>query len=160
MVVKVLITIGAVVAFIGLFFILKEWDVGGFISRLFKGEPTGKDKVKVANSIPDGRVDDTGAPIPHGEPDDKGYTQWVVHEASVPSNPFRDKGKLKVTTTVEETKPDGTVETKTVQKEIVLPKGVKDKDVHKVVEVKPDVFVVEVKDTSGVSATDLLDELP
>ena len=158
-VVKVLIVVGAVLLFLVGYAFLKEWDIGGWISRLFKGGPTGKDKIKVANTIPDERVDATGAPIPQGEPDEKGYTQWVVHEAEVSSNPFRDKGKLRVTSTVTEETPDGPVE-KTVSKEIDLPTGVKDKDVVKVVEVKPEVFVVEVQDTSKVSASDLLDELP
>ena len=159
--VKVLIVVVAVVVFIAGYAFLKNWNIGGFIGGLFgKGEPTGRDKIRVANTVPDKRVDDTGAPITHGQPDDKGYTQWVIHEAAVSANPFRDKSKLKVTTTVDEAKADGTTGTKMVEKEIALPKGVEDKDVSKVVEVKPDIYVVEVTDTSKVRASDLLDELP
>lgn len=159
-VVKVLIAVAAVAVFIALYAVLKNWNIGGFLGKLFKGPPSGRDKVKIANTIPNERVDDSGVPIPHGKPDNKGFTQWVVHEAEVGVNPFRDKSKLKVKTTVEETQPDGTTTTKVVEKEIVLPKGVKDKDVSKVVEIRPDVYVVEVIDTSNVRASDLLDDLP
>ncbi len=156
---KVLVALGAVLVFIVGYAVLKEWNVGGFIAGLFDKEPSDRDKVKVANTVPDERVDKAGAPISIGTPDDKGFTQWNVHETEISSNPFRDKSKIKVVSTVEVDTVDGGKRTEKVIKEIALPKGVKDKDVSKVVEVKPDIFVVEVVDTSGVSAADLLDEL-
>lgn len=159
LVVKILIAVVAVAAFIGLFFLVKNFNIGGWLHRLFKGEPQGKEKVKIANSVPQDRVDKTGHLIPHGEPDDQGFTQWSVHAIETSSNPFRDKSKLKVVRTVEEKQGDAVVMT-TQRKEIVLPTGVKDTDVTKVVEVRPEVFVVEVRDTSRVRATDLLNQLP
>ena len=122
-------------------------NLGGLIGKLW-GNDVVKDPVATANTVPPDRVDKNGEPIPIGEADEHGNTQWKVKKLKTSNNPFRDKTKVTINTD------EGDVVVK-------LPEGLQDKDVDKVIEVKPGEFVVvNVKDSSGVSVGDLLDDLP
>jgi len=103
-------------------------------------------ETKVVNDIPDDRVDDNGNPIPIGEEDDKGFTQWEVKEFDVGIT----KGQASSVTVKGD---DGKKE------RINLPKGVKAKDVKHVIQVEPNTLVVSVKDKTGVDAGSILDVL-
>jgi hypothetical protein len=95
----------------------------------------------VVNDIPKDRVDANGHPIPIGTSDGKGFTQWEVKPFEV------GIGK-------------GGKEVVTVGKDKVnLPTGVTASDVQHVIQVKPDVYVVSIKDTTGVSAKSILSVL-
>lgn len=119
-------------------------SVGGLLAKLFgKVGDESKKAIDIANSIPKDRVDKDGKLIPPGQPDSTGQTQAVVVPIENPGL-FDDPSKIKVT-------PPG--ETKPI--EVVLPDGVKAKDVDKVIIVKPEVVVVSVKDTSGVKGEDV-----
>lgn len=129
--VAVLLVVGVVVAmFLG---VGDRFNVGGLLGKLFGSKDKSDDRVVVANSVPSKRVDAQGDPIPVGTPDDKGIVQRPVDVLEQPTNPFRDKTKLKIKT------PEGE------EKVISLPKGVEDKDVDKVFQIQPKVFKVEVK---------------
>jgi len=150
--------------------LLKKFNIGGFLSSLFrKNDPLdGKVKIRLANTIDSKRVDEAGKEIPQGKPDDKGYTQWKVVELVKSNNPFRDKSKIRIVTTetqlVPTTAPDGTqLHTSTeepVEKTIQLPKGVKDSDVARILKIQPDAYVVEVTDASKIRVTDVINDLP
>jgi hypothetical protein len=116
----------------------KNVRIGGLLGKLF-GKPEGKTAVEVANGIPADRVDGGGKVIPPGTPDSQGVTQAVVVPVET-GGLFSDPTVIKVI-------PPG--ETKPVI--IHLPDGVKDKDVHQVVIVSPEVVTVTVKDTSKVT---------
>lgn len=116
----------------------KNVQIGGLLAKLF-GKPEGKKAVDVANTIPKDRVDKDGRLIQPGTPDSKGITQAVVVPIET-GGLFSDPTVVKVT-------PPG--ESKPVV--IHLPDGVKDKDVDKVIIVKPDVYAVTVKDSSKVT---------
>lgn len=118
----------------------KNIQIGGILGKLFGHKGDSKKAVDVANTVPEDRVDKDGKIIPPGTPDEKGITQAVV----VPIEPpgiFSNPDKV-VINHPEEKKPVV----------IDLPKGVKAKDVDKVVVVKPEVFAVTVKDGSKVEA--------
>ena len=126
---------------------VKNVQVGGIIGKIFGKKGSGKKAIDVANTIPEGRVDDDGNLIPQGEPDKKGYTQAKVvpiHNPGIFSNPdsvvFTPPGEAKPV-------------------EVELPKGIKAKDVDKVIVVKQDEFVVTVKDKSGVTAKEAVKEI-
>jgi hypothetical protein len=126
----------------------KNLQIGGLLGKLFgKGDPKGKKAIDVANSVPEDRVDDNGVIIKPGEPDSTGQTQAVVVPIEEPGL-FDDPGKIKITPPGEDT-----------PTEVVLPDGVKAKDVDKVIIVKPNVYAVTVKDNSGVNAKDVDDLL-
>lgn len=119
----------------------KNIQIGGLLGKLFGKKDPEKKAIDTANSVPKDRVDKDGKLIQPGTPDSKGMTQAVVVPIQNPgifSNPdhviFMPPG---------ETKPV----------EIKLPDGVKSSDVDSVVVVKPDHFVVTVKDSSGVKAS-------
>ena len=116
---------------------------GGIIGALFGRKPIGGTTTVASNTPPPERVDREGKPIPPGVPDERGWTQREAKEFVVSGNPLRDKGKIEI---------DGTP--------VPLPIGVRDSDVKAVVEVRPQVYVVEVRDGSGGSAADLLKKLP
>ena len=142
--VALLIVVGAVLL---VAFGFKNIQIGGILGKLFgKKKPDAK-AIDVANTVPKGRVDDKGKIIPQGEPDSKGMTQAVVV-------PIKDPGIFSNPDTVVFTPPG---EDKPV--EIQLPDGVKAKDVEKVIVVKPEKFVVTVKDKSGISGQRLDDLL-
>lgn len=117
----------------------KNVQIGGLLGKLF-GKPEGKKAVDVANSIPADRIDGGGKIIQPGVPDSQGITQAVVVPVET-GGLFSDPNIVKVT-------PPG--ETKPIT--VHLPDGVKDKDVHQVVILSPEVVAVTVKDTSKVSA--------
>jgi hypothetical protein len=129
---------------------VKNIQIGGLLNKLFGKEDkkaTGNKAIDVANSVPKDRVDENGKLIPPGTSDSKGQTQAVVVPIKTPGL-FDDPDVVKIV-------PPG--ETDPV--EVVLPDGVKAKDVDKVVIVKPDVTVITVKDSSGVKAKDVDDLL-
>ena len=132
----IVVVVGILLAIVG----VKNIQVGGLLGKLL-GKSKPKDKaIDVANSVAEDRVDKDGKIIPKGVADSKGITQATVvaiDEPGVFSNPD----------TVKFTPPG---EKKAI--EIQLPDGVKNKDVEKVVVVKPKVYAVTVKDSSGVSA--------
>ena len=123
----------------------KHIQIGGLLNKLFgkeDREPKGKKAIDIANSVPENRVDKDGKLIPVGEPDSKGQTQAIVVPIENPGM-FDDPSKIKVTP------PGG----ETI--EVVLPDGVRAKDVDKVIIVRPDVYAVTVKDSSGIKAEDV-----
>jgi hypothetical protein len=117
----------------------KNVQIGGLLGKLF-GKPEGKKAVDVANSIPPDRIGKDGQVLQPGKPDSQGITQAVVVPVET-GGLFSDPTVVKVT-------PPG--ETKAIT--IHLPDGVKDKDVHQVVMLTPEIVAVTVKDTSKVSA--------
>lgn len=117
----------------------KNIQIGGLLAKL-TGRKEGKKAVDVANSVPEDRVDPDGKILPPGMPDEKGITQAVVVPIEPPSI-FSNPDTV-VIHDPEEKKPVV----------IELPKGVKAKDVDKVVVVKPEVYAVTVKDSSKVPA--------
>jgi hypothetical protein len=119
---------------------LKELQIGGWLARLLGKKDPEATVIDVANSVPPNRVDKDGKIIPVGVPDSKGDTQAVVV-------PIQNPGLFSNPSTVTFTPPGSD---KPV--EVQLPDGVKNKDVDKVIVVKPDVIAVTVKDNSGVSA--------
>lgn len=134
--VALLIVVGAVLLVAAGF---KNIQIGGILGKLFGKKKPETKAIDVANTVPKDRVDDKGKIIPQGEPDSKGMTQAVVV-------PIQDPGLFSNPDTVVFTPPG---EDKPV--EIVLPDGVKAKDVEKVIVVKPEKFVVTVKDKSGIT---------
>ena len=125
----------------------KELQIGGLLGKLLgRKDPEGPKPIDVINSIPKDRVDDNGNLIPIGQPDAKGNTQIQVVPIDPPgllSNPDH------VTFT-----PPGAVEPTTV----VLPVGVKARDVSQIIVVQPNSVVITVKDSSGVTS-DQVDSL-
>lgn len=119
----------------------KELQIGGLLGRLLgrKDEPDHK-AVDVANSVTPERVDNQGQLIPVGKPDDKGFTQVHVVPIEEPGL-FSDPSVVTVL-------PPGKTAPITVQ----LPTGVTATQVDQVVVVKPDTYVVTVKDNSGIDA--------
>lgn len=134
--VAVLIVIGAIIL-IAMGF--KEIQIGGLLARLFGKPEPGKRVIDVANTIPKGRVDANGNLIPIGKPDSKGDTQVQV----VPIDP---PGLFSNPDTVTFTPPgaDKPIEVK-------LPDGVRSRDVDQVIVVRPDEFVVTVKDATSLT---------
>lgn len=118
---------------------VKNFQVGGLLGKLLGKKP--KDKaIDKANSVSEDRVDANGKVIPKGVPDSKGITQAIVV-------PIKEPGIFSDPKTVKFVPPG---EKKAV--EVELPDGVSNKDVEKVVVVKPKVYAVTVKDTSGIEA--------
>jgi hypothetical protein len=138
-----------VVVFILVAFGVKNLQIGGLLGKLFgkEDDPKGKKAIDVANSVPENRVDENGVIIKPGEPDSTGQTQAVVVPIEEPGL-FDDPGKIKVM-------PPGETE----PTEVILPDGVKAKDVDKVVIIKPDVYAITIRDSSKVSAQDVDDLL-
>lgn len=142
--------IAAVVVVVGVMLLTAGVDVniGGIIKYLF-GRPKGSESViAAANTVPDKRVDEQGDEIPVGTADERGWTQWEVREFKTSANPLRDREEIVVT------KPDGTEHT------VRLPTGIKDTDVDRVIEVKPEVYVLRTRSESAQSAGALLRSLP
>jgi hypothetical protein len=137
----VLVTLAVVLVCLG----YKELQIGGLLGRLLGRKDPEQKAVDKANSVPSGRVDDKGRVILPGTPDNKGQTQAVVV-------PIQEPGLFSNPDTVTFTPPG-----KTEPIEIQLPDGVKNKDVDKVVVVKPDVYAVTVKDSSGVPSAKVED---
>ena len=139
-----------VVVFILVALGVKNLQIGGFLGKLFGKDdknPKGKKAIDIANSVPKDRVDENGVIIKPGEPDSTGQTQAVVVPIEEPGL-FDDPGKIKVIPPGEDT-----------PTEIILPDGVKARDVDKVIIVKPGNFAVTVRDGSGISAQSIDDLL-
>jgi hypothetical protein len=125
----------------------KNIQIGGLLGKLFGKKNPDNRAIDVANSVPKDRVDADGKIIPQGQPDSHGMVQATVVPIKNPglfSNPdhveFTPPGESKPTT-------------------IVLPDGVKAKDVEHVVVVKPGTFAVTVKDGSGITGKQVDDLL-
>jgi len=124
---------------------VKNIQIGGLLDKLFGKEdlnPKGKKAIDIANLIPEGRVDKEGKLIPLGKPDSKGTTQAVVIPIETPGL-FDDPSKVKIKPPGEKTQ------------EVILPDGVKSKDVNQVIIVQPNVYAVTIKDSSGIKALDV-----
>lgn len=124
---------------------VKNIQIGGLLAKLL-GRKDGKKALDVANTVPKDRVREDGTVIKVGEADDKGLTQAVVVAIEKPGL-FSNPDTVKI-------KPPG--EDKAIV--VDLPTGVRAKDVDKVVIVRPEVYAVTVKDTSGVT-TEEIDDL-
>ena len=139
-----------VVSFLLLTMGFKELQIGGIIGKLLGKKPPPEDEgktIEVVNSIDHDRVDPKGRPIEPGVPDSIGMTQAVVV-------PIKEPGLLSDPKKVVFTPPGDTKPTK-----VVLPDGVTNRDVDKVVVIKPDVIAVKVKDNSGIPAKKIEDLL-
>lgn len=135
-----------IVALVAIVLGAKNLQLGGLFAKLFGGDkPNGQKAIDKANSIPKDRVDKDGRITPIGTPDSQGITQAKVLEIERPGVFDRDD-QVKIVDGDEEIVVD-------------LPDGVKAKDVERVIIVKPKVYVVEVKDSSKVTATDVDDLL-
>jgi hypothetical protein len=125
---------------------VKDVQIGGILAKFF-GKREGKKPIDVINTPDPKRVDKDGKIIPPGTPDEKGMTQAVVVPLKKPGL-FDSKDQVKVQ---EPGKDKPTI--------IDLPKGVKAKDVEKVVIVRPEITAVTVKSSSKVKANDIDDLL-
>lgn len=134
--VALLIVVGAILL-VALGF--KELQIGGLLGKLLGKPEPGKRVIDIANTIPKDRVDKDGNLIPIGKPDSKGDTQVQV----VPIDP---PGLFSNPDTVTFTPPgaDKPIEVK-------LPDGVRSRDVDQVIVVRPDEFVVTVKDATSLT---------
>lgn len=141
---KLLGPLGAVLLILGAVLLVsmgfKDLQIGGLLAKLLGLKGASTSPVDVANTVPTGRVDPSGNIISPGTPDAKGDTQAVVV-------PIKDPGLFTNPGTVTFTPPGSTTEVT-----IVLPTGVKNSDVSQVIVVKPDVYAVTVKDSSGIAA--------
>ena len=117
----------------------KDIQIGGLLGKLLGRKTKGK-AIDVANTVSEDRVDSDGKIIPKGTPDSKGVTQATVVK-------IEDSGLFTNPKTVKFIPPG---EKKAV--EIELPDGVKADDVQSVVVMKPEVYAVAVKDSSGIPA--------
>lgn len=125
----------------------KELQIGGLLNRLLGKVTPEKKAIDVANSVPSSRVNEQGQIIPIGQADNRGYTQAVVV-------PVQEPGLLSDPTVVKVLPPE-----QSEPIEIELPKGVTSKDVHQVIQVTPETFVVTVTDASGIPASKIDDLL-
>lgn len=149
---KLLGPLGAVLLILVAFLLVsmgfKELQIGGLLGRLLgKKDPDAEASIDLANSIDKDRVGPDGKLIEPGTPDSKGQTQAIVV-------PIEEPGLFSNPDTIKFIPPG---EQKPI--EVVLPDGVKNKDVDQVLVVKPDVVVVTVKDSSGIPAAKVDDLL-
>ena len=127
------IALSAILVLIG----LKKANIGGILGWIFGNT---KEEENKPNTVPEDRVDSSGAPIPIGTPDDRGVTQAVVV-------PIETSDDAKVVLKDSE-------DNKVV---VLLPEGVTDEDVHQVIVAKPVIENVTVKNTSKVSPSKVTD---
>lgn len=139
----VVIVLGIILVSMG----FKELQIGGLLGWLLGKKSPEQKAIDTANSVPAGRVDKDGKIIPIGTSDSKGDTQAVVV-------PIQNPGLFSNPNTVTFTPPGSDAPI-----EVQLPDGVKNKDVDKVIVVKPSVIAVSVKDGSGVSSQQVDDLL-
>lgn len=126
----------------------KELQIGGLLGKLFRKSGDGvQANPDVVNTVPPGRVDKDGNLIPPGTPDSKGIVQAVVVPIEDNGGLFTDPTKITVT-------PPGQDPIN-----VILPDGVKAKDVTGVIIVSPTDVVVTVKDSSGIPAKKIDDLL-
>lgn len=123
----------------------KDLQIGGLLAKLL-GVKSGGKAIDVTNSLPPTRVDPDGKLIPEGQADAKGQTQAVVV-------PIQDPGLFSNPDTVKFIPPNSSSPV-----EVTLPTGVKANDVEKVIVVQPNVYVVSVRDSSGIP-TQAVDDL-
>lgn len=118
----------------------RKINIGPWVEYLFDLKKE-RHPTELANTIDPDRT------LPMGVPDDIGYAQQKVQPIIISKSPFRDKETIKI-------------QTKEGVKELTLPQGVTDTDVHRVIEVKPEVYIVSTKNHSNKSAKQILSELP
>ena len=97
-------------------------NVGGVLGKILGLLSTGsnQDSIEVANSIPEDRD------VAIGQADERGYVQHKVEELETSINPFRDKNTIEL--------PNG--------KKVKLPKGVKDTDIDRVIEMETEIVII------------------
>jgi hypothetical protein len=119
----------------------KNIQIGGILGKLW-----GKEKPNLRGVPPTDRKDASGQIIQPGQSDDKGFVQAPV------STTIKDKGLFSDPNVITVIHPDkGEID-------ILLPEGVKNKDVKEVTEVSPNVFEVKNHD-HGVKTDDILKTL-
>lgn len=129
---------------VGAFFLAlsgKQIQIGGILGKLW-----GRKEPDLRGVPPQDRKDADGKTIQPGESDDKGFVQAPVAVA------IKDQGIFGDPKTVTVVHPDKGEVT------ILLPTGVKNKDVKEVIEVTPDVYEVKNHD-HGVDTADVLKTL-
>lgn len=140
----VLIIVAVVLVSMG----FKDLQIGGLLGKLFgRTQDDTKKSIDVINSIDPGRIDKNGKVIPLNQPDGKGDTQVQVV-------PINQPGLFSDPNVVTFTPPNAD---KPIS--IVLPDGVTNKDVDKVVIVSPGIHAITVKDSSGIDAKKIDDLL-
>lgn len=124
----------AIAVAVALLMLNDKINVGGILGKVF-GLFSNKTNIERANSIPK----DRDAAI--GEADKRGYVQHKVDQLESSINPFRDKTQV--------TLPDGS--------SVKLPKGIKDTDVDRIIEIDSEVQIIikqenlnKLKDTREV----------
>jgi hypothetical protein len=135
------VTVFLVVAAIAMAAAGKQLQIGGILAKLW-----GKKAPDIRGIPPQDRKDADGKTIQPGESDDKGFVQAPVSVEIKDPGIFGDP---KVVTVVHPDK--GEVK-------ILLPDGVKNKDVKEVTEISPDIYEIKNHD-SGVNTDDLLKTL-
>lgn len=108
----------------------KTFQIGGLLSKLWGS----KKPENLRAVVPEDRKKEDGTPIPPGQSDDKGFVQSPVSTEIVDPGMFSNPGTVTV------------VHPEKGKVVIDLPEGVKNSDVHEVVEVSPDVYEVRNKD--------------
>lgn len=139
----IIILVALILAAIG----IKNVQIGGLLGKLFGKKSPENRAIDTANSVPPNRIDNHGNIIPEGVPDEHGMTQVQVV-------PIENPGIFSNPDTVKFTPPGESKPT-----EVVLPEGVKAKDVDKVIVVKPGKIIVTVKNDSGINANKVDDLL-
>ncbi len=108
----------------------KSLQIGGLLQRLWGSKKPENLRATVAED----RKTDEGRPIEPGASDDKGFVQSPVSTEIVEPGMFSNPDTVTV------------VHPEKGKVVIDLPEGVKNKDVHEVVEVSPDVYEVKNRD--------------
>ena len=129
-----------ILAAIGLMLLGKKdaFNVGGVLNDLFGRDDTDPDQVEMANQKPEDRDQDLE------EPDKHGWEQKETEPLPKNHNPFRDRSKIEI-----EDPETGE------KKKLRLPEGIEDKDVNRVIKVKPKLYRVRIKDQpEGVEVTE------
>jgi hypothetical protein len=138
------VLIGVVIVLIGGLFKLFGYgdkiNIGGILGEIMK-QPTGKDPIDVANSVPEDRTNAKGEDVAKETTGPEGFEQQRVKVIDDSRGFFRDRQKIRV---------EGSNGVETIQ----LPKGVQDKDVHKVYEIIPGEFRVVSSSTPDQQVTD------
>lgn len=120
----------------------RSLQIGGILQKLWGTKKPESLRATVAED----REGEDGRPIAPGVSDDRGFVQSPVSTAIVEPGMFSNPDTVTV------------VHPEKGKVVISLPEGVKNKDVHEVVEVSPDVYEVKNKDR-GVPAKKLDDVL-
>jgi hypothetical protein len=135
-------TVFLVVAAVALAASGKSFQIGGILQKLWGAKRPENPRATVA----DGRKAEDGRPVEPGLSDDKGFVQSPVSTEIVEPGIFSNPDTVTV------------VHPEKGKVVIDLPEGVKNKDVHEVTEISPDVYEVKNRD-KGVPVKKLDDVL-